>query len=139
MKITIWVVRQLEDKDYETLKEWWKFWRFPAPPKNFLPEDGTCGVMVKDSEGTLYAAGFIYLTNSDVAWMEYIVSNPEIKDRKLRRQSQTVLIEQLTYMAKDNEAEWIFTSVKNDSLIERYLECGFSVGSTGTTEMIKQI
>lgn len=137
MKITIWIARQLEDEDYETLKKWWKFWRFPVPAKNFLPEDGKCGIMIEDSEGTQYAAGFLYLTNSDAAWMEYIVSNPEIKDRKLRKQALEGLINQLSYMAKDNDAQWIFTSVKHKGLIERYLECGFMEGSTGTTEMIK--
>lgn len=139
MEITIWVARQLEESDYETLKEWWSWWGFPAPAKNFLPENGTCGIMVEDSEGTLYCAGFIYLTNSDAAWMEYIVANPDIKDRELRHQAQRELINQLSYFAKDNDAKWIFTSVKHKALIKRYLECGFQEGSTGTTEMIKLV
>tara|TARA_R110000822_G_scaffold279201_1_gene400983 strand:- start:880 stop:1308 length:429 start_codon:yes stop_codon:yes gene_type:complete len=138
-KITIWIARGLEESDYITLVEWWNWWKFTPPPRDFLPENGTCGIMIEDSEGTQYCAGFLYLTNSKAAWLEFIVSNPEIKDKSLRKQMLDSLITQLCYFAKDNGVEWIFTSVKNKSLIDRYSDCGFTIGSKETTEMIKQL
>jgi hypothetical protein len=137
MDVLIWSPRILETADYETLVEWWKYWRFPAPSIAFLPDEGTCGIMLEDSNGKQYCAGFIYFTNSGACWMEYIVSSPEIRDKELRKSMLGELIKQLSYFAKENGANWIFTSVKNNSLIDRYLEGGFLKGSTGTTEMIK--
>ena len=39
-------VRFLTSDDYETLSSWWKDWRWTAPPKDMLPENGLGGVMV---------------------------------------------------------------------------------------------
>ena len=44
-------VRFLTSDDYDTLSSWWKDWRWTAPPRDMLPEDGLSGVMVhKDGE-----------------------------------------------------------------------------------------
>jgi hypothetical protein len=40
-------IRLLKEGDYEdTLVGWWKDWKWTAPPKEFLPNDGTGGFMV---------------------------------------------------------------------------------------------
>ena len=41
-------VRIAKHSDYETLKEWWAFWRFPVPSFYSLPqedEENFCGVI----------------------------------------------------------------------------------------------
>ncbi len=44
-------VRFLDDHDYDVLAQWWKDWRWSAPPKDMLPQDGRGGLMVsKDGE-----------------------------------------------------------------------------------------
>jgi len=131
--------RQLETTDYDDLVEWGKFWRFPIPPKEFLPDDGTCGLMVEDSKGRVHCAGFIYETNSKACWLEYVISNPNTKDKILRNKSITLLINGLTSLAEEWGYKWIFTSVKNPHLIKRYEDCGFAIGTKGTTEMIKAL
>lgn len=131
--------RMLKHDDYDTLVKWWGYWRFPVPAREFLPEDGTFGVILEDESGLGYCAGFLYETNSDVAWMEYIVSNPEIKVKGLRKLMLELLIAELINLADDGGFQWIFTSLKHPSLMERYESQGFIKGSTGTTEMIKKI
>ena len=56
--------RKLNDKDYDCLVNWWKWWRWTPIPKNFLPDNGTGGIMIQ-KENIPIVAGFIYYTNSD--------------------------------------------------------------------------
>ena len=53
---------------------WWKDWRWTAPPKDFLPEDGAGGFIVYD-ETIPVCAGYMYVTNSKVGWCDWVVSN----------------------------------------------------------------
>ena len=40
-------VRQLAESDWDTLVSWWDWWpEWQAPPRGFLPDNGTSGLMV---------------------------------------------------------------------------------------------
>ena len=57
-------VRKLNSEDYDSiLVKWWKDWRWTAPPKDFLPNNGEGGFIVYD-KGTPVCAGYMYVTNS---------------------------------------------------------------------------
>jgi len=130
--------RLLNENDYDDiLVGWWKSWRWEAPKKDMLPQEGLCGVIVS-KENVDICAGFLFLTNSKVAHAEYIISNFEYKDKD-RKEAIEFLIHSLSAIAKDRGCKYIFTSLKNDSLISRYENCGYKKGSTGCTEMIKVI
>jgi len=139
MEVVVWIPRMLHENDYETLTKWWDTYEFPVPPREFLPDNGKCGIMLEDSNGKQYCAGFVYFTNSGVSWIELIISNPCINDKELRKKMLNQLIVELENFAKHNHSKWIFTSVKNESLGFRFNECGFITGSVGTTEMIKKL
>ena len=80
-------VRYLNKDDYDNiLVGWWKSWRWTPPAREMLPQDGTGGVMVS-VDGVDVCAGFMYYTNSKTVWIEYIVSNPEFKDRPKRKEA----------------------------------------------------
>lgn len=131
--------RLLEENDYPMLCKWWSDNRFPIPPLEFLPRNGTDGILVL-KDGIPICAGFIYETSSPVlAWIEYIVSNFEVKDRALRKEALLFLIKTLTEICERMGKKYIFTSVKNESLIARYEDCGFVNGGKGATEMIKVV
>ena len=124
----------LLEEDYENiLLKWWKDNRFTPPPKDFLPQNGKGGIIVTDENQYPICAGFIYNTDSEVAWMEYIVSNFEVKDKELRRQA----IEYLIYsLSQNTNKKYIFSTIKNQNLIKRFVNCGFVTGSEQTTEMV---
>jgi hypothetical protein len=128
--------RWLNDYDYDTLVEWWMWFRFPPPPKSTLPDNGKCGVMVT-KDGVEVCAGFLYFTNSNMCWMEYIVSNPNVKDKNTRNDCIKFLIDKLSDLAEMNGFTVVYTSTKNENLINKYLDCGFFKGSENCTEMIK--
>ena len=124
--------------DYEMLKEWWRFWRFPIPPIVTLPQEDDenfSGVIACENNKNI-ACGFLYKTNSALCWLEYIVTNPNTSSEERNLGIKTV-IEQLSIKAKELGYEAIFSSIKNENLINKYKELGFIEGSKGTTEMIK--
>ena len=44
-------VRSLSETDYDNiLTKWWDAWGWTAPLKDFLPENGTGGLMVMDGD-----------------------------------------------------------------------------------------
>jgi len=132
-------IRKLEHKDYdEILTKWWKDWRWSAPPRDFLPEDATGGLIIYDEEVPV-CAGFVYMTNSKVGWVEFIVSNMDYKDKENRRLYLSTLVDSLGNVLKSVGAKYTYVSLKNDSLINIYEELGYVKGSNGCLEMIKQL
>lgn len=126
--------RQTTKEDYETLLKWWKDNRFPAPPIDSLPNSGEGGFIVFQDDIPV-CAGFLYDTNSNLCWIEFIVANFEVKDKKLRKEALVFLINTLCEAAKRWNKKAVFTSVKNVGLIDRYKDCGF-IGDR-TYEMVR--
>jgi hypothetical protein len=131
-------VRFLNEGDYDVLSSWWKDWRWTPPPRDFLPQDATGGVMVS-KDGIEICAGFIYFTNSKTAIIEFIVSNFQYKNKD-RKEAIEFLINTLTELAKEtNGCKYIYTSLKNQNLLNSFAACGYHVGSAGCIEMIKTL
>lgn len=132
MELTI---RQLNENDYqETLVKWWKDWGWTAPEKDFLPDNGMGGYIVYDGDIPV-CAGFIYVTNSRVAWVDWIISNKEYKEK--RREAITMLIDTLTNLSKMSGSKYAYALIKNESLIKTYESLGYVKGDSYTSEMIK--
>jgi hypothetical protein len=127
--------RYIEQSDYETLVDWWKFWKFPAPPIEMLPDSG----VIVNKDGVDICAGFIYFTNSKTCWIEFIVSNPNVRQKEDRRDAIISLIDILCSIGKNNGYTIAYTSLKNQSLQNKYLECGFIEGSKNCNEYIKRL
>jgi hypothetical protein len=132
-------IRKLKYSDYdEILVDWWKSWRWTPPSRDFLPENGEGGFIVYDGD-TPVCAGFNYLTNSKVGWCEFIISNFEYKDKDKRKDAITMIINTIDGVLKISGCKYVFTSVKNKSLIETYKELGYTVGSSNSLEMVKEL
>lgn len=131
------IVRPLNEDDYEKiLTKWWRQWGWRAPMRDFLPADGTGGVMVLDGDVPV-CAGFMYLTNSKVAWVDWIISNKEYTERGTRKQALKTLVETLTNISKSTGAKYVYALIKNESLIKTYEDVGYLKGDSYTHEMIK--
>jgi len=132
-------VRYLKESDYDDiLKGWWEQWRWTAPAKDMLPQNGAGGIMVS-KDGEDICAGFVYFTNSKTAWIEYIISNPNYKNREDRKNALNMLINVLSIYVEQEGYRYIYTSLKNKHLIDRYTECGFLSGDKNCQEMIKTL
>ncbi|MGY8863986.1 MAG: hypothetical protein ACKVJK_00020 [Methylophagaceae bacterium] len=127
-------LRRLEESDYDTLVTWWKDWKWEAPPRDFLPENGTGGFMVSNNDSDI-CAGFIYLTNSKIAWIEFIISDKQYKEED-RNEAIQFLINSLSGVAEETGAKYGYAILKNKSLMKYYEEANFTVTSDNNTEMI---
>jgi hypothetical protein len=133
-------IRVAKHTDYETLKGWWGFWRFPAPSIPSLPqyEDDSFNGLIASKDGKDIACGFLYETNSNICWVEYIVTNPDTTSEE-REEGILSVLEGLSLSAKDLGYSILFSTLKNENLINKYKKNGFIEGTKGTTELIKKL
>ena len=130
-------IRPLGETDYEDiLVGWWKDWKWTPPLKDFLPSDGKGGVMVLDNDIPV-CAGFVYMTNSKVAWVDWIISNREYKKKPQRKEALDLLITTLTNICRDTGNKYCYALIKNKSLIKTYETLGYTSADNYTQEMIK--
>lgn len=130
-------VRALQESDWEDLQSWWKWWRWPEVSKETLPLNGLGGLMVYKGD-TLVAAGFLYLSNSKVAWLDWIVSNPEYKEKD-RKQAIELLINSLEEVAKQQDYNIIISITRSKHLIEAHKKLGYMVDEKPSYEISKKI
>jgi hypothetical protein len=101
-------IRRLEESDYDELVNWWKDWKWEAPPRDFLPENGTGGFMV---------------------------SNDDYKGKD-RKEAIQFLINSLSAVAEESGAGYGYAVLKHKGLIEYYKNSGFSESDKNITEMV---
>jgi len=125
----MFTIRNLKEDDYDTLCKWWKENKFPIVPRQILPDNGLGGIMVQVDNIDVCAC-FLYLTNSKICWLEYIVMDFQYKDKKNREKVKELAINQLRIFAKELGFEAMFTSVKNPNLVKTFETLGFSKDET---------
>ena len=131
-------VRRLADSDWDTLCEWWDAWpEWVNPPKDFLPDNGTGGLMVY-KQNTLIAAGFIYYTNSKAALFEWVISNPKYREAD-RKQAIELLINAAEEVCKANGVNYMFTIGRTKPLIETHRKLNWVVDDKPSYEVTKKI
>ncbi len=128
-------MRKLTESDYETLCEWWKAWKWPPVEKDFLPDNGTGGYVI-EKDGVMIVAGFVYITNSKVALLEWIISNPEYRETD-RDKAITCLIKAIETLIKDWGYKYVFSVGRTKALIERHKKLGYHVDETTSHEIVK--
>ena len=132
-------IRQLQEGDYEKiLLNWWKDWGWEPPQKDFLPDQATGGMIVYDGE-TPVCAGFVYMTNSKVAWVDWIISNKEYRKKPQRGNAIGLLIETLTGVSKKMGFKYSYALLKHRGLMDTYKELGYIEADSYTQEMIKAL
>ena len=90
-------------------------------------------------EETPIVAGFLYNTNSGVAWADWIISNFDYKDKYKRKVAIGLLLLALEEKAINLDKKFMYALVKNKSLINVYKEQGYEEASSYTTELIKKL
>jgi hypothetical protein len=131
-------IRRLNSEDYETLVSWWDAWpEWQAPPKTFLPDNGKGGFIVeKNNIGIV--AGFVYMTNSKAALLEWIVSNPEYRESD-RKDAIELLIKAVEQVLKDQGILHVFTIGRNQKLIDTHEKLGWTADSSPSYEITKNL
>jgi hypothetical protein len=130
-------IRELNESDYDNiLVAWWKQWGWEPPQRDFLPDNGKSGIIVYDQD-TPICAGFMYITNSKVAWVDWIISNKEYTKKPHRKDAIKLLVSTLTGICKNTGSKYVYALIKSRHLIETYEQLGYIKGDRYTSEMIK--
>lgn len=117
----------VRDTDLEVVKRWWAAHDVPVDLDLVLPDDG---IIIPD----LCAAWIYFSSNSDFAWIAWMVGNPERSPREVFRGLQLV-IEELKDYAKycDAKAVTIFTEVSG--LVKLFKKIGFQESPSKMTQL----
>jgi hypothetical protein len=129
--------RTLKESDWETMQSWWKAWGWPEMSKDLMPLNGLGGLMI-EKEGKAIASGFLYLTNSKVAWTEWIVSDPEYRQED-RVDALTMLVSGLEEIAVAAGYQIILSVGRNKGLLNIHKELGYTVDDSPSYEISKKI
>ena len=130
-------VRALQESDWEDLVSWWKWWRWPEINKAMLPMNGLGGLMVY-KDNIPIVAGFLYLTNSKAVWLDWIVSNPNYKNKD-RKEALELLIKSLEDVAIVQGYDIIISLTRNPHLINTHKKLGYTVDEKPSHEITKKI
>ena len=129
--------RPLEEEDYETICKWWDFWFKRSLPKEFLPDDGKSGFMI-EKNNQLVACGFLYITNSKVAFLGWVISNPKYK-QKDRKKVIKKLISNIEDICRDMDYKYMFTVCSNRYLINMHRDLNWEDCKRPSYEIIKNL
>tara|TARA_Y100000310_G_C20253657_1_gene610284 strand:- start:73 stop:486 length:414 start_codon:yes stop_codon:yes gene_type:complete len=131
------LVRILNEEDYDFISEWWKWWRWKVIPRELLPENGLSGLMV-EKNGVRIVSAFIIMTNSKVALLEWIVSNPDYREED-RKYAIELLIQTAEEYCKGLGFTCVFSIGRNSHLIKTHKKLGWAVDKTPSYEIMKKI
>ena len=139
-------VRKLFESDWEFLPDWWKAYKTPAWPRDFLPgsfkvgeiqeekRQGLGGFMVCKGEDPI-AAMWLWMTNSKVAFPAVVISDKSYRDTD-RSDALQLLIDFTTDFAKDMGYKCVFSLAKKGELLEKFEETGYYKDETPSYELI---
>jgi|TARA_R100001530_G_scaffold35893_1_gene28008 hypothetical protein len=111
-------IRNISPGDWDTLVAWGI-----DKNKDLLPKDGTGGLLVH-LENIPIAAGFIYLTNSKLAFINDIIYDKD-KDEKLLHNSLDLLIVAFEQTLKELGFKSIIVIGTNEMLNDSYKALGW--------------
>ena len=131
-------VNNTQESDLPILKNWWKEWGWPIPPREMLPDNISSGLIVS-YKGKPVVAAFIYATSASKTYLlEYTISDPNFKEKDLRKKAIHVLLESATEYIKQSGGLIIFSFTNHKNLANHFVDCGFAKGDL-SYEMIKAI
>lgn len=121
--------------DYEMIKSWWEHHnKVPFFPPKSLPK---YSVIVHDDEYDLYC-GFLYLTGTNIGWIEFIISNP-LAPVKNKKGAKEKLYDVIDMIAKLNGVEVLFSSTNVKPLINHFKKNGFIETDKGVSNFIRKV
>lgn len=118
-------------KHWEIVAPWWEGYDMLTLPKEALPPNG----IIVYKQDVPVIAGWLYLTDSMWAIMEWIVGDPNL-GKDTRRNGLDVLIPALIEVAKAFNKPIVFSSVSHPTLIEAYQRHGMMVNDRSMTNFV---
>lgn len=129
-------VRKVTSDDMPMLHDWWESWGWEHAPGEFILSDD--GVIVYEGD-TCICAGFLYtVSNASIAWFTFPVSNPAVRG-KMRKDGIQMMISEIERIASEMGYLYLYSSLRNSSMIQAQKNNGYIEAGTNHTELLKFI
>ena len=115
-------IRNIKEEDYRYINKWWKNSQLPTPKLILLPENGLGGLIIEKEKPI--AAAYIYLTNSTMGYIDYLISDPEYRSRDKYKLLEK-LIRNCVEHCKSLGFKVVWAMVQNKHLINMCLDGGW--------------
>lgn len=115
-------IRNIKEEDYRYINKWWKNMHLPIPKPILLPENGLGGLIIEKEKPI--AAAYIYLTNSTMGYIDYLISDPEYRSRDKYKLLEK-LIRNCVEHCKSLGFKVVWAMVQNKHLINMCLDGGW--------------
>ena len=128
--------RHIKEEDFENIEKWLKFWK----PNDIFIRDmyPSTGLVIYDSyTNTDLYAGFLWLSNSKLAQIGFIVRNPYTKIKN--KQTLELLINGLFLYAKELGYDYVISEAESEHLKNVFESLGMINTSSGVSEYIIKI
>ena len=83
-------------------------------------------------------SGFVYISNSEMAMLEWVVSNPEYREKD-RKEAIELLINCVEHNCRKMGFKHLLTLCRNKHLIETHEKLGWHVNKEPSYELIKNL
>ena len=121
-----YMVTQYTQAQYELLESWWHFHQAPSMPMASIPETSyfSCS-----EAGEPLAFVSLYLTNSNIAWGETLVTRPNLP-REERKQAVAEVLSHIKMVCA--QMELVLLALSDSASVNFHLEkAGFTKDSKG--------
>lgn len=120
---------------YETAVSWWVAHKWAPVPESALPTIG----LVSFADGEPVAVAWLYQTDSTFSILEWMVSNPDYKNKEMRGKAIDSLIFALVNAAKNLGFTHIYTSTKAGKYMKRLQDQGFNLTESNMNNLISVV
>ena len=124
----------ITQKELKEVFEWWKHYGFKQVPVESLPKGG---LIVSKDNINLYSC-FIYFTDSNIAWLEWVVSNPKAPVDK-KKGAFEYMLEVVEVILKLKGMKQIFISTNLPAFKNKLKKNEFEETDSNVTHYIKNI
>ncbi len=119
-------IRPIKVEDYSFLAEWWRSYDgIELPSSGALPNNGLGGFVVEVNNKPI-AAAYVYLTNSTIGYIDFLISDPNYKGKD-RYNAIANLILSCSNYAVDKGCEAVWAMTKYNGVINRCKELGGTI------------
>jgi hypothetical protein len=137
-------IRKITIEDWPTLVDWWRDWEMGyTPEKDFLPENGTGGIIVETEDKTPICSVFLYNTNSKLFSLNWPLSNKNFRDKKVKNKAFDLLLLGANNLCKESGGKYIIfygENISTKKFQERLMNVGWvTTGFNRYSELIKVI
>lgn len=128
-------VSRVDVEKFRTVCHWWESHGFPIMLWDKMPG---IGLYVSDDDGRGICAAWLYRSDTWLAWLEYVVRNPE-QPKDVTDPALDLVINELAKLAKELGFGILLTCTNKDSLGTRFERNAFTKTDSNVSHYVRRL